>query len=154
MQITNPESLVWGITSSVRILGKCATDGTVVTAVEDIVVSGIAVLHVQHVVNHLALVRTPILELRIATDFAQPRRVGEFEGGIAFEVKAGGAARVNGNGLQARSDDLSHGTGVELVVLVHSSTVGASLESIRLELAVPFEGSKTVQGAEMIGHCQ
>lgn len=143
MQITHPESLIRGITFGVRVLGECATNSTVARAAENIVVSGVAVLHVQDPGHYLALVLAATLELRVATVFTQPRGVGELERGVAAQVK-GFAVTANNVGRHAGSDDLSHGTGVELVVLVDSSTVGASLESVLLELAVPFKTSETI----------
>lgn len=73
-------------------------------------VTGIAVHHVQIVVHKLAVVFVAV-ELRVGFDLAQPSDIGEFERGATTKV-------TTVRDLHARSDDLSHGPVVELVLFI------------------------------------
>lgn len=87
-------------------------------------VTGTAVVHMQIIRHKFAVVLAVTLELGVRSSLTQPSDVREF--------KRAEATNVAISDLHARSDDLGHGPVVELVVLIHSTTVCAGLQSIAL----------------------
>lgn len=83
--------------------------------------TGIGVIHVQNFIHKSAIILVAV-ELRVGFDLAQPSDIREFEGAAASKVTV--------IFLHARSNDLSHAPGVELVLFIRAMVVGAGLQSI------------------------
>lgn len=87
-------------------------------------VTGAGVVHMQIIRHKLAVVLAVTLKRGVRRDLTQPSDVRELEWSEATNVAI--------SDFHARSDDLSHGPVVELVVFIHSTIVDAGLPSIGL----------------------
>ena len=108
--------------------------------------AGARVVHVQILIDQIALVDSTGLQLRIGALFTEPSHIRELERCITTEITYGV--------LHSGRDDLTKRTWAKLMFLTDSSAVHPGLKRILLKLFVPDEFWKRIDGAPFVASIQ